>query len=130
MRSTAVPKRRPMDNMKAGWDRPQEDEFGLCMMGQPSPETALAAHLAERPVAELSEHALVNLLRGSERERALDAVVLLDDLAQPIHVSVSQILHAKARVHAGRHQIFVPISGSVVAEVRGSSRPRGRVAGR
>ena len=26
-----------MDNMEAGWDKPQEDEFALCMMGQPSP---------------------------------------------------------------------------------------------
>src|SRR4051812_16675933 len=30
-----VPTRRPMDAMKAGWDRPQEDEFALCMLGQP-----------------------------------------------------------------------------------------------
>src|SRR5262249_28739134 len=32
-----VPQHRPMDNMAVGWDRPQEDEFALCMMGQPSP---------------------------------------------------------------------------------------------
>lgn len=32
-----MPSRRPMDNMAAGWQRPQEDEFALCMMGQPSP---------------------------------------------------------------------------------------------
>ncbi len=32
-----LPSRRPMDNMPAGWDRPQEDEFALCMLGQPSP---------------------------------------------------------------------------------------------
>src|SRR6516164_658976 len=25
-----MPSRRPMDTMKAGWDRPQEDEFGMC----------------------------------------------------------------------------------------------------
>jgi omega-hydroxy-beta-dihydromenaquinone-9 sulfotransferase len=31
-----VPKRRPMDDLPIGWDRPQEDEFALCMMGQPS----------------------------------------------------------------------------------------------
>ena len=33
---------RPMDNMKAGFDRPQEDEFALCMMGAGSPYTMLA----------------------------------------------------------------------------------------
>jgi hypothetical protein len=32
-----LPSRRPMDNVAVGWDRPQEDEFALCMMGQPSP---------------------------------------------------------------------------------------------
>jgi hypothetical protein len=37
-----MPSRRPMDNMKAGWDRPQEDEFALCMMGQPSPYLMVA----------------------------------------------------------------------------------------
>lgn len=31
-----MPKRRPMDDLPTGWNRPQEDEFALCMMGQPS----------------------------------------------------------------------------------------------
>jgi hypothetical protein len=37
-----LPKRRPMDNMAAGWDRPQEDEFALCNMGLVSPYTQIA----------------------------------------------------------------------------------------
>jgi omega-hydroxy-beta-dihydromenaquinone-9 sulfotransferase len=37
-----MPTQRPMDNMAAGWDRPQEDEFALCMMGQPSPYLTIA----------------------------------------------------------------------------------------
>lgn len=37
-----APTHRPMDNMAAGWDRPQEDEFALCMMGQPSPYLTIA----------------------------------------------------------------------------------------
>ena len=32
-----IPRRRPMDNMAAGWRRPQEDEFALCNLGVPSP---------------------------------------------------------------------------------------------
>ena len=32
-----LPKQRPMDNMEAGWDCPQEDEFALCNMGLRSP---------------------------------------------------------------------------------------------
>ncbi len=37
-----VPSRRPMDNMAAGWERPQEDEFALCMLGVPSPYLTIA----------------------------------------------------------------------------------------
>jgi hypothetical protein len=37
-----MPSRRPMDNMPAGWERPQEDEFALCMLGQPSPYLTIA----------------------------------------------------------------------------------------
>ena len=37
-----VPEKRPMDNMTMGWDRPQEDEFALCMLGQPSPYLTIA----------------------------------------------------------------------------------------
>ncbi len=37
-----MPKERPMDNVKVGLDRPQEDEFALCMMGQPSPYLTMA----------------------------------------------------------------------------------------
>lgn len=32
-----LPEKRPMDNVAAGWDRPQEDEFALCSLGVPSP---------------------------------------------------------------------------------------------
>jgi hypothetical protein len=35
--SLLMPKKRPMDNMAAGLDRPQEDEFALCAMGMRSP---------------------------------------------------------------------------------------------
>ena len=37
-----LPKQRPMDNMAAGWDCPQEDEFALCNMGMRSPYATIA----------------------------------------------------------------------------------------
>jgi hypothetical protein len=40
--SFMTPTHRPMDNMKAGWTRPQEDEFALCMLGLPSPYLTIA----------------------------------------------------------------------------------------
>ncbi len=42
-----LPAQRPMDNMAAGWDHPQEDEFALCNMGVPSPY--LTAVFPNRP---------------------------------------------------------------------------------
>jgi len=37
-----VPKQRPMDNMAAGWDRPQEDEFALLTLNAPTPYFRMA----------------------------------------------------------------------------------------
>jgi len=37
-----LPKRRPMDNMAAGFDRPQEDEFALLTLGAPTPYVRMA----------------------------------------------------------------------------------------
>lgn len=35
--SGLLPRRRPMDNMAAGWQRPQEDEFAMGNLGVPTP---------------------------------------------------------------------------------------------
>ncbi len=40
--SWLLPNQRPMDNMAAGWDRPQEDEFALVNLGLPSPYRRIA----------------------------------------------------------------------------------------
>jgi len=37
-----LPNKRPMDNMKTGWDRPQEDEFALLALGLRSPYRRMA----------------------------------------------------------------------------------------
>ena len=37
-----IPTRRPMDNVEVGFDRPQEDEFALALLGQPSPYLTIA----------------------------------------------------------------------------------------
>ncbi|QDT02591.1 Sulfotransferase domain protein [Rubripirellula lacrimiformis] len=37
-----LPGKRPMDNMAAGWERPQEDEFALLTLGLPSPYRRIA----------------------------------------------------------------------------------------
>ncbi|MFM8271106.1 MAG: sulfotransferase family protein [Gemmata sp.] len=40
--SWMLPDKRPMDNMPFGWERPQEDEFALALLGVPSTYTDFA----------------------------------------------------------------------------------------
>ena len=40
--SWIMPAKRPMDDVAAGWDRPQEDEFALVNLGAPSPYRRMA----------------------------------------------------------------------------------------
>lgn len=44
-----LPDKRPMDNMKAGWELPQEDEFALMNLGAPTPYLRMAFPKAEAP---------------------------------------------------------------------------------
>lgn len=37
-----LPEHRPMDNMAVAWDKPQEDEFALALLGVPSPYNSIA----------------------------------------------------------------------------------------
>jgi omega-hydroxy-beta-dihydromenaquinone-9 sulfotransferase len=37
-----LPETRAIDNMAVGWDRPQEDEFALALLGAPSPYNGIA----------------------------------------------------------------------------------------
>jgi omega-hydroxy-beta-dihydromenaquinone-9 sulfotransferase len=60
-----VPKQRPMDNMAAGWDRPQEDEFALCNMGLVSPYGQIA--FPNRPQGE--EYLDMQSVPAAELER-------------------------------------------------------------
>jgi hypothetical protein len=48
-----MPAKRPMDNVAAGWKRPQEDEFALANLGAPSPYRRMAfpATSSAEPVA-------------------------------------------------------------------------------
>lgn len=70
-----VPDRRPMDNMAVGWDRPQEDEIALALLGQPSPYDRVA--FPNRPAAGAGALDLRGLPAWAVHrwERALDRFV-------------------------------------------------------
>jgi hypothetical protein len=64
--SWMLPPKRFTDNMAAGWNRPQEDEFALCNLGIPSPYLAWAFP-NHGPVAD--EYLDLASLSAAERER-------------------------------------------------------------
>ena len=47
--SSLLPDKRPMDNMKAGWELPQEDEFALMNLGAPTPYLRIAFPKSDSP---------------------------------------------------------------------------------
>ncbi|MEX0614224.1 MAG: sulfotransferase [Pirellulales bacterium] len=61
----SLPKTRPMDDMQAGFDRPQEDEFALVNLGVPSPYL-FGAFPNHGPVAD--EYLDLRSLPAAERE--------------------------------------------------------------
>src|SRR3954449_845477 len=63
--SFLMPAKRPMDNMPAGLDRPQEDEFALVNLGVPSPYLAWAFP-NHGPIAD--EYLDLRTLPAAERE--------------------------------------------------------------
>jgi omega-hydroxy-beta-dihydromenaquinone-9 sulfotransferase len=75
MISWLLPSQRLTDNMAAGWDRPQEDEFALCNLGIPSPYRSWAFP-NHGPVAD--EYLDLASISAAEREQwkqALDRFV-------------------------------------------------------
>lgn len=61
-----LPSTRPPDNVRMGWDKPQEDEFALCNLGVPSPYLTIAFP-NERP--QFSEYFELDQLSPSQRTR-------------------------------------------------------------
>ena len=61
-----LPKKRPMDQMQMGWDRPQEDEFALMLMGLPSAYETMGFPLDIPPGTDLLD---VDAWNDAERQR-------------------------------------------------------------
>jgi hypothetical protein len=61
-----MPAKRPMDDVAAGFDRPQEDEFALMNMGAPSPYRRMAFPVTSPATPEALD---VSRLPAAERDR-------------------------------------------------------------
>ncbi len=55
-----LPPKRPMDNMSAGFDRPQEEEIALCALGAPTPYLRMAFPNHPPPYSEFYDMEGVN----------------------------------------------------------------------
>ena len=91
-----LPGKRPMDNMAAGWDRPQEDEFALLTLGLPSPYRRIA--FPNEPPADM------NYLDFDSISKS-DVNVWLETLRMflcKVSVSTGRPLVIKSPTHTGR----------------------------
>jgi hypothetical protein len=91
-----LPGKRPMDNMDAGWDRPQEDEFALMNLGLPSPYRRIAFPRQNQVNMEYLD---LNDITEEERENWLGT---LRAFLLRVSVSTNRPLVIKSPTHTGR----------------------------
>jgi omega-hydroxy-beta-dihydromenaquinone-9 sulfotransferase len=94
--SFLLPDRRPMDNMPAGWDRPQEDEFALVNLGLPSPYRRMA--FPNKPPPDL-DYLDTDSLTDAQRERWSQA---LAGFLRTVSYRTERPLVVKSPTHTGR----------------------------
>ncbi len=85
--SWIMPSKRPMDDVSAGWHRPQEDEFALANMGSPSPYRRMAFPLTspDRPQAlDLATLAPAELEHWKRNMRRFLALLAVRDPRRPV----------------------------------------------
>ena len=85
-----------MDNMAAGWDRPQEDEFALLTMGLPSPYRRMAFPNNVPVCMEYLD------FEGVPEEAIKDWLGSLRSFLQAVSTSTGRPLIIKSPTHTGR----------------------------
>lgn len=94
--SLTMPKKRPMDNMPSGVNRPQEDEFAICTLGAPSPYLSLAFPNQERRFRELID------MKGVDRKVADAFAEKLNFFCRALTLRHKRRLVLKSPTHTGR----------------------------
>jgi hypothetical protein len=85
--SWIMPSKRPMDDVSAGWHRPQEDEFALANLGSPSPYRRMAFPVTspDRPESlDLTTLSPADLDRWRRNMRRFLAVLAVRDPRRPV----------------------------------------------
>ena len=78
-----IPSKRPMDDVAAGWDRPQEDEFALMNMGAPSPYRRMAFPATSPAVPEALDLAGLSAADRTRWQAALRRFLRMLAVADP-----------------------------------------------
>lgn len=91
-----LPGKRPMDNMDAGWDRPQEDEFALVNLGLPSPYRRIA--FPNQGSVDM-EYLDLDNITDEQRQHWLNT---LKDFLLRVSVATTRPLVIKSPTHTGR----------------------------
>lgn len=91
-----MPKKRPMDNMAVGLDRPQEDEFAICALGMNSPYRDIAFP-NNKPIDE--DYLTLRNVSANDRRRWLDS---LEYLLKALTVAYQKTIVLKSPPHTAR----------------------------
>ena len=91
-----LPKKRPMDNMKVGLDRPQEDEFAIAALGMNSPYRSVAFPNND-PID--ADYLTLRRLSDEDRNRWLDT---FETLVKALTVKYNKTLVLKSPPHTAR----------------------------
>lgn len=94
--SVLMPKKRPMDNMAVGFDRPQEDEFALCALGVSTPYLRI---LFPRNGAIDDEYLTLHDITPEQRRVWLDA---MEGLLKALTVQSPRQIILKSPPHTAR----------------------------
>ncbi len=98
-----MPKKRPIDNMEAGFDRPQEDEFALVAMGLPSPYRNLIFP-NNKPAID-TEYLTLRSISEEDKKRWLDG---LDYFVKALtYLSPDKQMVLKSPPHTGRIAVLL-----------------------
>ena len=95
-----LPKQRPMDNMAAGFDRPQEDEFALLTLGAPTPYVRMAFPNDPPPFTEFLD------MRGCQPEDQARFEQAITHFVKLLTVAADKRVLLKSPPHTGRIEVL------------------------
>lgn len=95
-----LPKQRPMDNVKTGWQRPQEDEFALLAMGVRTPYRRMAFPNRTPPD---QEYLNMEGISGKDLETWQEG---LSEFVRSLTLKDSKRVILKSPTHTGRMEVL------------------------